>query len=367
MYDKISVILKIERSCTMRTVFKNLNISGQLTDIIAEDGIIKTVGRVNEAGTDLHGMKVYPGLIDIHTHGIGGMDTMDADFELMAALYAKNGTTTFYPTTMTVSHESIVKVLTAPLPAKGARIEGFHLEGPYINEKYKGAQNAKYVRKPDINEFAGFDNVKLLTLAPEIEGAIDYIKNTDTLICLGHTDADYDTAMAAAEAGAKCLTHTFNAMPPLHHRKPALIGAASDSDMYVQVICDGKHIHPSVIRILYKLFGPDRMVLISDSMRATGVPDGEYEFGGLTITVTNKTARTQDGALAGSTSTLFECVKCAIAFGIPEAEAFKMASETPARLMGINRGIIKPGCDCDLIVLDDKNEINTVIINGEVI
>ena len=348
----------------MKSVFKNLNAAGRLIDIVAENGIITEIGSVGCDGIDFHGMKVYPGLIDIHTHGIGGMDTMDAEFELMASLQAKNGTTTFYPTTMTASHESIVNVLSAPIPTNGARIEGFHLEGPYINSAYKGAQNSSYARKPDITEFEGFDNIKLLTLAPELEGAVDYIKNTDAVICLGHTNADYSTAMAAAEVGAKCLTHTFNAMPPLHHRAPSLIGAAADSDMYAQVICDGKHIHPAAIRILYKLFGPDRMVLISDSMRATGLPDGEYEFGGLTITVTDKTARTQDGALAGSTSTLFECVQCAIAFGIPEADAFKMASETPARLMGLNRGVIRVGCDCDLIVLNDKNELNTVIING---
>lgn len=350
----------------MRSVFKNLNASGRLTDIVSEDGIITKTGHADCDGIDFHGMKVYPGLIDIHTHGIGGMDTMDAEFGLMAELQAKNGTTTFYPTTMTAPHERIAKVLTAPLPENGARIEGFHLEGPYINPAYRGAQNSGYARKPDINEFAGFDNIKLLTLAPELEGAINYIRSTDAVICLGHTDADYAAAMAAASAGAKCLTHTFNAMPPLHHRAPSLIGAAADAGMYAQVICDGRHIHPAVIRILYKLFGSDRMILISDSMRAAGLPDGEYEFGGLTITVKNKTARTQDGALAGSTSTLFECVKCAVDFGIPETEAFKMASETPARLMGLNRGVIRAGCDCDLIVLNDKNEIDTVIINGNI-
>ena len=351
----------------MKTVFKNLCVDGRITDITAENGIIKKVGTVSEPGIDFHGMRAYPGLIDIHTHGMGGMDTMDADFELMAELQAKNGTTTFFPTTMTASHEAIVRVLTAPLPDKGARLEGFHLEGPYINEKYKGAQNSAYVRRPDIDEFKAFDNVKLITIAPEAEGAEEFIKNSRAVICLGHTDADYETAMRAARAGAKCLTHTFNAMPPLHHRQPSLIGAAFDSDMYVQVICDGKHIHPSVIRILYKLFGADRMILISDSMRATGLCDGDYEFGGLTITVKDKTARTQDGALAGSTSTLFECVRCATEFGIPESDAFKMASETPARLMGLNRGKIFAGYDCDLIVLNDKNEIDTVIIGGEII
>ena len=217
-----------------------------------------------------------------------------------------------------------------------------------------------------MSEFADYDNIKLITLAPELDGAIEYIKAFGGVVCLGHTDADYDTAVNAARAGAKCLTHTFNAMPPLHHRSPSLIGAAADFDMYVQVICDGKHIHPAVIRILYRLFGPERMILISDSMRATGLPDGVYELGGQTITVKEKTARTADGALAGSTSSLFECVRCAVDFGIPEPEAFRMASETPARLMGLKRGIIKSGYDCDLIVLDDKNEIDTVIINGNI-
>lgn len=350
----------------MKTVFKNLLIDGRITDITAEDGIITKIGNTTEEGIDFHGMKAYPGLIDIHTHGIGGKDTMDADFELMAKLQAQNGTTTFYPTTMTAPHEAIVNVLKAPLPKNWARIEGIHLEGPYINEKYKGAQNGAYVRKPDANEFKGFSNVKIITVAPETEGAEEFIKSCDALICLGHTDADYETAVRAAKAGAKCLTHTFNAMPPLHHRKPALIGAAFDSRMYVQVICDGKHIHPSVIRILYKLFGADRMVLISDSMRATLLDDGDYEFGGLTITVKDKTAKTTDGALAGSTSTLFECVRCAIEFGIPESDAFKMASQTPAELMGLNRGVIETGRDCDLIVLNEKNEIDTVIIAGKI-
>ena len=351
----------------MKEIFKNLCVDGKIMDITAQNGIISKIGTVSDTGIDFHGMKAYPGLIDIHTHGIGGMDTMDADFAIMAKLQAKNGTTTFYPTTMTASHEAIVRVLTAPFPDIGARIAGFHLEGPYINEKYKGAQNAAYVRKPDFEEFKAFENVKLITIAPETKGAEEFIKNTDAVICLGHTDADYETAMSAARAGAKCLTHTFNAMPPLHHRKPSLIGAAFDSDMYVQVICDGKHIHPSVIRILYKIFGADRMVLISDSMRATGLADGDYEFGGLEITVKDKTARAQDGVLAGSTSTLFECVRCAIEFGIPEGDAFKMASETPARLMGLNRGIIETGRDCDLIILNDKNELDTVIIGGRIL
>ena len=350
----------------MVNVFKNVNVLGKITDIISENGIIEHIGLTDKPGIDFNGKKAFAGLIDIHTHGIGGSDTMDADYESMSFLYAKNGTTSFYPTTMTASHESIVKVLSANTDYNGAVIEGFHLEGPYINKKYKGAQNSEFVRKPDIKEFSSFDNIKLITIAPESENAINFIKNSDCVVCLGHTDADYKTALSAINAGAKCLTHTFNAMPPLHHREPALIGAAFDKNIYVQVICDGKHIHPSVIRILYKLFGPDRMILISDSMRATGLPDGEYEFGGLKIDVTNKTARTSDGALAGSTSTLFECVQKAIEFGIPECDAFKMASQTPAELMNLKKGCIKEGYSCDLIILNNKNEIDTVIIKGNI-
>ncbi len=351
----------------MKQVFKNLIINSKLTDIVCENGIITDIGRFSCNGIDFGGRKAYPGLIDIHTHGIGGIDTMDADFTEMAKLYAKCGTTTVYPTTMTASYENIEKVLTADIPYNGARIDGFHLEGPYINKEYIGAQNDNYVRNPDINEFNGLDNIAIITLAPELDGALEYIKKSNAVISLGHTAADYNTGCMAAKTGAKCLTHTFNAMSPLKHREPALIGAAFDNDMYIQVICDGKHIHPSVIRMLYKIFGSDRMILISDSMRATNLPDGEYDLGGLNIIVKDKTARTEDGALAGSTSTLFDCVKCAINCGIPETEAFKMATEIPANLMGLNRGVIKVGAECDLIILNGNNNIDTVIINGNII
>ena len=166
------------------------------------------------------------------------------------------------------------------------------------------------------------------------------------------------------DAGAMCLTHTFNAMPPLHHRNPGPIGAAIEKNIYAQVICDGLHIHKSVIQMLYRTFGADRMVLISDSMRATGMPDGEYEFGGQKITVTNKVARTEDGAIAGSTSTLFTCVKKAVEFGIPMPDAFKMASETPAKLMKLNKGRIAAGFDADIITVSKNLDLTRVFING---
>lgn len=351
----------------MTKVFKNLNLHGNITDIVCRDGKIEKIGNSELDGIDFHGLSVYPGLIDIHTHGAVGADTMDDTPEILSVFEAEHGITSFLPTTMTVSNEALSSVLNKPLPkVSGAQILGYHLEGPYINEKYKGAQNSKYIRNPDTEEFSEFQNIKIVTIAPELENSINFIKNSDAVVSLGHTDADYKTALAAADAGAKCITHTFNAMPPLHHRMPAVIGAAFDRNMYAQVICDGIHIHPSVIRILYRLFTPDRMILISDSMRATGLPDGNYDLGGQNIIVKNKIARTEDGALAGSTSTLFDCVKSAIAFGIPKDDAFKMASETPAKLMGFNKGVIKEGYDCDLLILDDKLNINAVIIGGKI-
>ena len=349
------------------TIYKNLQIDGVLTDLVLKDGKIASIGHTNLPGIDMGGLSAYPGLVDIHTHGMGGKDTMDGDLSALATLYAASGTTCFFPTTMTASHEALEKVLTAPIPTAGAKIPGFHLEGPYLSKNRLGAQNGAFARKPDMGEFSCFDCAKMITIAPELPGSMEFIENTNMTVCLGHTDADYDVANAAFSSGAKCVTHTFNAMPPLHHREPSVLGAALDANAYVQVICDGMHIHPAVIRMLYRLFGPERMILISDSMRATVLSDGNYEFGGLPITVTDHVARTRDGALAGSTSTLLDCVKCAISFGIPKEDAFRMASQTPAEMMNLSCGKIAPGYDCDLILLDEENNLKSVIINGEVL
>lgn len=350
----------------MEQLFKNLRINNKIVDILSQDGKIKKIGTIDGDGIDFCNRRAFAGLVDIHTHGMGGTDTMDARLDKLSELYALSGTTTVYPTTMTAPHNDIVQVLTAPFHADGAKIPGIHLEGPYISEKYKGAQNADFIRMPEISEFRNYSRAKIITLAPELSGAREYIESTDMTVCIGHTSADYDTVVQSAEFGARCVTHAFNAMPPMHHRMPSVIGAAFDKDMYIQVICDGKHIHPSVIRMLYKLFGADRMILISDSMRATKLPDGKYDFGGQEITVTNAVATLADGTLAGSTSTLLDCVKCAIDFGIPEQDAFKMASETPAEMLGLGCGKIKEGYDCDLIILDENNDLYTVIINGKI-
>lgn len=348
----------------MSTVYKNANIFGNICDIKIQEGKIAAIGNVEEDGIDLNRNYVLPGLIDIHCHGCMGYDTMDGIYlNEMSEYQAKNGVTTWYPTTMTMSTEDLQRVACVDTDnIRGANIPGFHIEGPYISKKYKGAQNEKYIKNPNIEEFNTFKNAKLVTIAPELEGAEEFIKACGAVVCIGHTEADNDTGLKAFDAGAKCLTHTFNAMPPLHHRNPSVVGAAIEKNGYAQVICDGFHIHKSVITALYRIFGAERMVLISDALCCTGVPDGEYMSGGLRVTVREGQARLDDGTIAGSSTNLFGCVKKAIEFGIPVNDAFRMASQTPAELMGINKGRIEEGYDADFIVLDkDYNLIHTVI------
>ncbi|MDY3929025.1 MAG: N-acetylglucosamine-6-phosphate deacetylase [Clostridia bacterium] len=351
----------------MTHIYKNADLFGKKVDIKCIDGKIAEIGEFSEDGTDLKGYKVFPGLIDIHSHGCIGYDTMDGNhLEQMSEYYAKNGTTSWLPTTMTMSMEDITRVVNADIPKNTpCNILGFHMEGPYISPKHKGAQNESFIKVPSTEEFSKLKNIKIVTVAPEVENAMDFIKNCGAVVSLGHTDCDYRCGTEAIENGASCLTHTFNAMPPLHHRNPGVIGAAIEKEIYVQVICDGLHIHKSVIKMLYKTFGADKMILISDSMCATGLKDGKYVFGGQDIVVKNSEARTMDGALAGSTTTLLNCVKKAIEFGIPESDAFKMASETPAKLLKLNKGRIEVGCDADFIVLDNNYNVIQTVVGGK--
>ena len=350
----------------MTTVYKNAN--GGAFDIVVENGRIVHVGKTDANGIDLGGDRVFAGLIDVHSHGCIGLDAMDGDaLAEMSRFQAKNGVTAWLPTTMTMDGDSIRRVTNAPLiqPENGAQILGFHMEGPYIAEQYKGAQNAAFIQPPALDHFRTFENVKMVTLAPELDGALEFIRGCDAVVSLGHTACDYETACRAVDAGALCLTHTCNAMPPLHHRETGPIGAAAEKGVYAQLICDGLHVHKSMVLALYRMFGVDRLVLISDSMRATGMGDGKYEFGGQTMTVKNGVARTADGALAGSTSTLLDCVKTAISFGISEADAFAMASRTPANLLGLNKGQLKVGFDADFIAVDADYNVTATVIGGK--
>jgi len=348
-------------------ILKNLLLDGKLTDITVESGKIAAIAPAQGQGNgeDCTGLSVIPGLVDMHAHGCVGFDTMDGKFEEMCDFLAKNGTTSWLPTTMTQSFEAIERVTKSKTDVPGTNILGFHMEGPYINEKRKGAQNGAFIRNPDLDEFRRLPGMRVVTVAPELEGSMEFIRDCGALVCIGHTDADYETCIRAIDAGANCLTHTFNAMPGIHHRNPGPIGAALEKNIYVQAITDGLHLHPSIVLLLYKAFGPERMVIISDSMRATGLGDGTYEFGGQDIIVKDGVARTLDGAIAGSTATLWRCVKQAASFGVPFADAVRMATRTPADMIGApEKGRIEVGADADLLLLDGDLEISRVMIGG---
>ena len=248
------------------------------------------------------------------------------------------------------------------------------MEGPFFSEKKKGAQNAEYLRNPDFEAFKALYEgcgglIRLVDLAPELPGAVAFTEKAKELctVSIAHTDATYEEAKAVIDAGATHLTHLYNAMPGIHHRKPGVIGAGSENDkVAAELICDGLHIHPSAVRMAFKLF-PGRICLISDALRCTGMPDGEYPFGGQMLTLKNGEARMPDGALAGSTATLYQCMLNAITFGIPEETAICAATINPAREVGCDcdLGSIAPGKLADFIVCDENLNRKAIYMEGE--
>lgn len=350
-------------------------------DIYVLDGLITDAPR--EASSDgividAAGKYVIPGLVDIHSHGAFGHDFCDASVEGLEAIlkYEKScGITSYCPTSMTFSSEILEKIFETvdkvnTTPDKAA-IAGINMEGPFIAFNKKGAQNGKYVQGPDAEMFRRLNaltnhKIKLVTLAPEIEGASEFINELkdEVHISLGHTEADYDIAESAFLAGSDHVTHLCNAMPPFHHRAPGVFGAALEHDnVFVELICDGIHIHPSMIRTIFRLFGPERICLISDSMEATGMNDGEYMLGGQKVIKKGNLATLKDGTLAGSASNLYECMKKAVSFGIPLKDAVRSATATPAKSIGLypEIGCIEAGSRADLLILSKNLELEQII------
>ncbi len=353
-----------------RTVYKNLVIDHVPTDLTVEDGKIVSLSPTAESGIDCKGLTARAGLFDIHAHGCMGKDTMDGELTFMSNALGARGVTSWLPTTMTMPKDAILSVTKHVPETDGARIRGFHLEGPFINIKKKGAQNPLYVQAPDAALLDACPAARIITVAPEVEGAEAFIaeaKKRGVKVAIGHTECTYDTAVRAMRLGADCLTHTFDAMPPFHHRDPGPIGAALTEDGYVQVISDGIHLHPAVVLALYKMFGPDRMILISDMVSATGLSDGTYSLGGLSVYCKDGKATLADGTIAGSATFLDECVRRAVSFGIPEEDAFKMASETPARYLSIKTGKLCEGYDADFILTDSELCVRAAIANGKTV
>lgn len=349
-----------------------------------EDGQFCDVLLEKDDAVDLHGAYVIPGLIDVHNHGNSNADFSDGSYEgdvKMARYLASVGVTSFAPTTMTLPYAVIAKALEAGLrlhkaPVEGcARLLGVQMEGPFFSEKKKGAQNAEYLRLPDFEAFRKLyaDSeglISIVDLAPELEGSAAFVEQARALctVSIAHTDSDYEHARAAIEAGVTHLTHLYNAMPPIHHRKPGVIGAASeDPAVSAEIICDGIHVHPASIRMAFKLFGADRMVLISDALRCCGMPDGEYELGGQQVFLAEKVARLADGTIAGSATNLYDCMRNAVSFGIPKEDAVRAATWNPARqIHALDRvGSIENGKLADFVVCDAELNRKEVWLGGE--
>ncbi len=332
---------------------------------------------------DARGGYVSPGLVDIHIHGYLGEDVSDGSAEgifRMANGIMKNGVTSFCPTTMTVSAEEINKALDVVRSLKeesrsweGAEILGVNLEGPFINRKKKGAQSEEHIKAPDAKFIIdNSDIIRLATLAPEIEGACEAIKEirraSDVVVSIGHTDASFEEARAGIESGAAHITHLFNAQTPLHHRNPGVVGAALLGDVTTELIADTFHVHKGIFELLARLKG-DNLVLITDCTRAGGMPDGEYTLGGQPIFVSGVKCLLADGTIAGSVLKLNEAVRnYRDNTSQPLWKAVAAASANPARAIGVDarKGSIEEGKDADIIITDENFNVLKTIIGGKI-
>jgi N-acetylglucosamine-6-phosphate deacetylase len=351
-------------------------------DIFIRDDMIVEFHQGNDQEIDASGLYAIPGLTDIHFHGCAGYDFCDGTreaIERMAIYQASNGITTMCPTSMTLQEEELEKLYRNAWQYKsnvGAILCGIHMEGPFISSTKKGAQNEKYISKPNVELFRKLQKIagnliRIVTIAPEEEDAMEFIMQLkdEVVISIAHTVADYDTTLEAFRRGAKQITHLYNAMPPFTHRAPGVIGAAFDTkDIYAELITDGVHIHPSAVRAAFLLFGEDRIILISDSMMATGMADGEYTLGGQTVKVLGNKAVLSDGTIAGSVTNLMDCLKnCVLNMGISLEQAVKCAAVNPAKAIGIYDlyGSISHGKIANIVLLDEELNIRHIILRGK--
>ena len=339
-----------------------------------------------EGEVSARGCCLIPGLTDLHFHGCRGADFSDGDSEglaEMARYELSRGVTQICPAGMTLEEAQLVKICEtaaahrrAGLP--GAELVGVNLEGPFLSMAKKGAQNGAWLQPPSVPLLeklmeASEGLVKLVSVAPELEGALDFIRQVKdrVTVSVAHTAAGYDTALAAFQAGARQCTHLYNGMAPFAHREPGVVGAAFDcGHVMCELICDGVHIHPAMVRATFRLMGKDRMILISDTMRAAGMLDGSYTLGGQDVTVRGNRAELADGTIAGSVTDLMACLKVAVSVvGIPLADAVTAAAVNPAKVMGIydRLGSLDVGKQANVAVLDEHLDLKAVIFRGEVV
>jgi N-acetylglucosamine-6-phosphate deacetylase len=365
-----------------------IRLDGSVIDAVGSGGV------PDQPTVDLRGQWVLPGFVDLHVHGGGGASFTEGtgdEARQAAAFHRGHGTTTM-----------LASLVTAPLAELEARaallagladdglIAGLHLEGPFLSPVRRGAQDPRHMLAPDVAVFerlraAARGHLRIITLAPELPGAMDLIKaarQAGVTVAVGHTDATADVTLAAIDAGATHATHLFNGMRPFHHREPGAVGALLDRDeVTCEIIADGVHLHDIAIRLAARAAGPGRLVLVSDAMAAAGMPDGRYQLGSKRVTVTGGVARLQEdpsdpsrsdaaareGAIAGSTATLADVVRHAIAAGLPVLDVASAASTTPARVLGLGdrTGALHPGLAADLVVCDDDFRPRAVMRQGE--
>ena len=357
---------------------KILLFNNKIVEIIDESQL---VNHTNLELIDAKGNYISPGFIDIHIHGSGGCDTMDGNIDalnIISKTIIKNGTTAFLPTTMTMDIEDIHNALDVirqgmNIDMEGAQVLGAHMEGPFINAKFKGAQNEIYVLSPHIKYLEDYlDVIKIITMAPEVEGGIDFIDRVlemkEIVLSIGHTNASYEEAMEAIKRGIRHATHTFNAMTPLHHRNPGVVGAIFNSNITCELIADKIHIHPELFKLLMNIKGKDKLILITDAMRAGCMKDGEYDLGGQKVIVNGGSARLENGSLAGSILTINKAIKnFKEATGLPLNEVIQLSTLNPAKLLSVDnvKGSLDIGKDADIIIFDENIEIQKAYVQGE--
>ena len=352
-----------------------------------KDGLFGAVlpGEIPADAIDLKGATVIPGLIEVHSHGNSGADFSDGDYEglkAMARFYASCGVTSFAPASMTLPYEVLAKAfatgkkLKEEAPEGCARIMGIQMEGPYFSYKKRGAQNPDYLKEPDFEGFKalyeGCDGlVRIVDIAPELPGAAEFVEKAKELctVSIAHTDSDYDHAKAAIDAGVTHLTHLYNAMPGINHRNPGVIPAAVENkNVRAEIICDGLHIHPAAVRMAFSMFGGARMIIVSDSGRCAGQPDGTtFELGGQMATLTDGVARLADGTIACSATNMYQCLLNCISWGIPEEDVIRACTYNPACALGAQDkvGSIETGKLADFVICNADYSNRRVFIGGK--
>lgn len=362
--------------------------------IFVRDGVIAAIGPRQGVSLPAGAQEIsaadqtaVPGFIDVHIHGAGGHDVMEGTDEALAAVartLARHGTTSFVATTVTASPddtcrsvEGIARFITQQLKTGNARAEvlGIHYEGPFLNKARRGVHPAESIQLPSIELLerllqAASGHARILTLAPELPGAVPCIEAARTagvVVAMGHTDATYEEARAAISRGVRHAVHVYNAMRPFSHRDSGVIGAVlTSTEVTAELIADGVHVEEAAMRLLLQAKGPGCMILISDGLSATGMPDGTYNLGKFEVTVSNGVCRNAEGRLAGSTLTLDRALRNVVALGIPLADALRMLTTNPAKLLGIEfkKGVLRVGADADIVLLDQNLQLTNVWTRG---